>query len=185
MFQTSPLSRFSYPRRHFARLLSVGFTALGLMVLGACSDTPPPESEETAGQTYSTRGVVRQLAAPPGQELYIHHEEIPTFVDMDGEMVGMGSMAMPFPVSEAPIPEDLAVGDKVAFDFEVRWQGSPPMRLLKLTKLPGDTVLSFENAEASTESPAEGHEGHGDHEGHRDPSEDAAPSDSDEGEHQH
>ena len=135
-------------------------TALGLsLALTACSDAPQPGQEAPQAQRYETRGIVRQLAAPPGQELQIHHEAIPTFVNMDGETVGMASMSMPFPVSGTELPTDLQAGDKVRFEFEVSWTGSPPMRLLSLDKLPADTVLSFEEP-AAAETSDEGHEGH-------------------------
>lgn len=142
--------------------------------LGACSDTgsTPADTADTAEeasvQRYEARGLVRQLAKPPGQELQIHHEEIPTFVNMDGEVVGMGSMAMPFPLGDTELPADLQPGDKVSFEFEVSWTGSPPMRLLSLEKLPADTVLDFEAQDDAQDGDGdEGHEGHDDaHEGH-------------------
>ena len=160
------MSRFPSPRP-FLYLSS----ALLVVCLWACGGSDD-SSESDPSYHYSARGVVRQVPVPPGQELYIHHEEIPDFVNIDGEVQGMGSMAMPFPISETPLPPDLKAGDKVAFQFEVQWNGSPPMRLLSLEKLPPETVLSFEApteasdaaSEAST-TEHEGHEGGHEHEG--------------------
>lgn len=144
------------------RTLAALTAGVGLsLVMTACSGSPETDADAPKAQSYESRGIVRQLAAPPGQEMQIHHEAIPTFVDMDGEVVGMGSMSMPFPVADTELPADLQAGDKVSFTFEVSWTGSPPMRLLSLEKLPADTVLSFETTETGgSEAPAEGHEGH-------------------------
>lgn len=136
-------------------------TALIVLSFGACGGNSPESSESAS---YTTRGIVRQLGDGPAQELLIHHEAIPTFVNIDGEVQGMDSMAMPFPVDEAALPEDLQVGDKVSFEFEVSWTGSPPMRLLSLEKLPPETLLAFEMPQDSgtpSES-SEGHDHHGD-----------------------
>lgn len=134
-------------------------------LVGCGSQEAPAEP----GDRYQARGVVRQLPQPPGQELYIHHEAIPTFKNMDGEVEGMGAMAMPFPIDAAPVPEGLKVGDKVSFEFEVNWTGSPPMRLLSLEVLPADTLLEFERpADGPTDAESESQElpegAHGDHE---------------------
>ncbi len=137
-------------------------TALIVLFLGACGGSSP---ESTEAASYTTRGIVRQLGDGPAQELFIHHEAIPTFVNIDGEVQGMGSMAMPFPVDEAALPSDLQVGDKVSFEFEVNWTGSPPMRLLSVEKLPPETLLAFEMPQAG-DAPAESSEDHGPHEDH-------------------
>lgn len=121
---------------------------LALAPLVACSSDPPsPEAEATA-DVYSTRGVVRALPDPakPGSELQIRHEELPEFKSIDGEVVGMKSMTMPFPI-DASMLDGVAVGDRVSFDFEVRWTGSPPMEVTRLEVLPPETRLEFEQTE--------------------------------------
>ena len=155
----------------FLRLSVPLSLALGIslaLFMASCNGSSP-DPDESSAASYRTRGVVRQLAKGPAQELFIHHEAIPTFVNMDGEVQGMGSMAMPFPVSETALPDDLQVGDKVSFEFEVNWTGSPPMRLLALEKLAPDTLLSFEMPEsrdpAADPLPDSSSDGHlGDHE---------------------
>ena len=153
--------------KHLARLpyLPLLCSLFLLSTLSACA--PQSKQDEAPAQRYEARGIVRQLADPPAQELYIQHEEIPSFINIDGEVVGMGSMAMPFPVSETPLPADLKAGDKVSFEFEVSWYGSPPMRLLSLQRLEPNTILSFETESASdTPSHEAGPGDHGNHEDH-------------------
>ena len=123
-----------------------------------CGESDIPEAP---ADRYEVRGIVRQLPKGSTQELYIHHEAIPTFVNIDGEIEPMGSMAMPFPVADANLPQDLKAGDKVTFQFEVSWNGSPPLRLIHLEKLPPETLLAFEIPNKGDEETPDGeHEGH-------------------------
>jgi hypothetical protein len=116
---------------------------------GRTAGEPPPPAD-----TYETRGLVRQLprAERPGSELYIHHEAVPDFRDADGEVVGMESMAMPFPVADPSMLDGLEPGDKVAFTFEMRWEGGDPLLVTRLEKLPPETRLAFEQAAEEPES---------------------------------
>lgn len=124
-----------------------------LLVLAVCgADEPSPAPPDT----YSARGIVRQLPREGRPvELYIHHEAIPSFKDMDGKVVGMDSMAMPFAVADPALIKGLAAGDRVAFDFEMSWQGRDPLSITRLEKLPPETRLAFE---AGPESSQEDHE---------------------------
>lgn len=101
--------------------------------------------------TYEVRGEITRL---PGSDetggqrvVYIRHEAIDEFVGIDGDVVGMNSMTMPFPVSDADELNGLAVGDKIAFSLEVQWEGDPPYRIRRIEKLPADTELVFRSAE--------------------------------------
>jgi len=122
------------------RLPGLAAGPLVLLVL-ACV----PESK-TAGRTYAVRGLVRQLpsADRPQSELVIQHEAIPDFTAMDGKVVGMESMAMPFPVADPAALAALEVGDRIAFTLRVDWDASPPVRVERLEKLPADARLDFE-----------------------------------------
>lgn len=124
--------------KSFRLILGIGLLAAGF---SACGKAPPQPA-----QVYESRGIVRQLPATnaPKPEVYIQHEAIDEFVDHDGNVVGMESMAMPFPVAKIDDLEGLAVGDKIAFSFEVRWEGGHPLRLTELQALPSDTRLGFE-----------------------------------------
>lgn len=113
---------------------------------GSSSKAPADSSASPTVQTYTVRGAVRGLpdASRPGSDFFVHHEAIPDFVNDEGETVGMGSMAMPFPVPDPTLLEGIAVGDKVSMRFEVEWEGSPPLRVVALEVLPPETVLDFE-----------------------------------------
>ena len=119
-------------------------TAVGMALFGCGSDESA--REPSIIHTYDVRGVLRQLprADATQPEIWIHHEEIPTFVDINGEPKGMESMTMPFiPASELSLA-DLVVGDKVTFRLQVDWQATPPATVIRIDKLPPDTVLEWE-----------------------------------------
>lgn len=129
------------PRRHHHAVAILG-ALLWLSTLWGCGEaTPPP-----APDVYECRGVVRQLpaagAAKP--EIYIQHEAIAEFRDANGKVVGMESMAMPFPIEPSMPWQALQVGDKIAFTFEVQWQEGHPLRMTEWQVLDADTRLGFE-----------------------------------------
>ncbi len=88
--------------------------------------------------------MVVELPRPGQRELTLHHEAIPDFVNSAGKVVGMDSMAMPFPVADPQQLEGLAVGDKIAFELEVRWQADDLVLIRHLTRLPPETPLEFD-----------------------------------------
>jgi hypothetical protein len=140
--------------------------------LVACSDpaaeTPRPDPTDPAtyegGQAYTVRGVIAQLPSdgPPPAELKIHHEHIPDFIGENGEIFvnnegipGMKAMVMAFPNLAPGIPlESLEVGDKIEFEFLVRWENKPgggrsaSWLVSRVTNLPDDAEISFENKPA-------------------------------------
>lgn len=129
----------------FHRLLPFFLLTMAGLALCGCGQDESA-SQPSVVHTYDVRGVVRQLPRPeaPQPEIWIHHEEISTFVDINGEPKGMESMTMPFiPASELSI-EGLAVGDKITFRLEVDWQAMPPAQVTAIEKLPADTQLEWE-----------------------------------------
>lgn len=118
------------------------------LVAAACAGSAP-EVTETAGDVhvYEIRGQVTALPDPadPLSNLRVRHEAIPHFVSIDGQVVGMDSMNMPFPVAAGLDLSEIAVGDKVRMTFEVEWEGEIPYQATKMEKLPADAVLDFGN----------------------------------------
>jgi len=106
----------------------------------------PPTTAEALGladQKYTTRAIV--VALPEArQPLMLHHEEIPEFVGKAGEVVGMKEMVMPFEqVAPGVALADLAPGDKIELDFEVRWKQRPRTLVTRIEKLDPSTVLNL------------------------------------------
>lgn len=135
-------------RRASLVALTLAFVPLAL---GGCAG-PPPE-EKPADQSYPLRAIVVALP-PPGAarpHLELHHDAVPGFVSSAGAVVGMDSMTMTFPLADAGELAGIAVGDKVAFDLEIRWADSDPTLVRNLRKLPADTVLGFETPPAPPE----------------------------------
>lgn len=109
------------------------------LVVGCESAPPLPPADHT----YETRGMVERLQARNDPRLMILHEEIPDFVGIDGNVAAMHSMSMEFGVAPDVSTAGLAVGTKIAFTFEVRWEGGEPLLITKLETLPADTKLDL------------------------------------------
>lgn len=124
--------------------------ALALPLLSTGCGGPAEVHQEP--ESYSVRGLVRQLpeANRRGRELLVWHEAIVEFKDMEGEVVGMESMSMGFPLADDELAAGLAVGDRIRMDFDVRWDSGHPLTLTAIEKLPPDTRLDFEVQEADS-----------------------------------
>jgi Cu/Ag efflux protein CusF len=136
------LSRSSIPCELLLALVAI-------VTLGACSPKPEatvtgePAEAAPAVQRYEARGVVSRLPTESAPALYVRHETIPDFVGMDGEVVGMDSMTMPFPLADGVDLAGIEPGDKVAFTLEVEWEGDLPYRISRIEELPPDTALDL------------------------------------------
>ncbi|MEM6455664.1 MAG: copper-binding protein [Acidobacteriota bacterium] len=120
--------------------------ALVLLALGgliACAGPAPPPPPD---HVYEVRGLVRQLPDPsqPGSEFFVTHESVPDFVDLSGEVVGMGVMTMPFQVASPSLLDGVEVGDKIVFTLETRDAASPPVQISRIEVLADDTALALE-----------------------------------------
>lgn len=107
---------------------------------GGRSGGPPPDGR------YELQGIVERLPQGPDNSLYIRHEAIDDFRDAHGEIVGMDSMTMPFPVAEGVPLEGVEAGDPIAFTFEVRWNDQPRFQVTSLRELPAGTEIEFRRA---------------------------------------
>jgi hypothetical protein len=110
------------------------------------ANQPAAQPTRPASDTYTVRGVILQLPDPanPASELRIKHEAVADLKNISGQVVGMASMAMPFPIAEGVSLDGYAVDDIIEFNFEVIWRPDPSWRLTSISKLPADTVLVFE-----------------------------------------
>lgn len=146
-------------KRPTKTVLRTLLTCFALAQLIACGSDAPASSEAEPADVYTVRGIVRALPSPdrPGSELQVRHEALPDFKSIDGEVVGMKSMTMPFP-ADPDLLEGVEVGDRISFDFEVSWTGSPPMKVTRLEVLSPDTVLGFEAPDEGASADAEAQE---------------------------
>jgi Cu/Ag efflux protein CusF len=125
-----------------------------------------PRAETAAPASYPVRGEVVSMPGAGGREVLIRHESVPGLRNAAGEVVGMESMTMPFALGEDVDRATLAVGDRIEFVLEVRWDDRDPVTVTQVTKLPPGTRLEFDppqpeaatpvSPEGETPSPPEG-----------------------------
>ena len=124
----------------------VAVTLLALLassvLLGCGRKEAKPEAPTL--HTYELRGVVSRLPDPADTQIWIHHEAMPDFVDIFGEISGMEAMTMPFTPAPNLSLEGIEMGSKVSFRLEVDWQSAVPARITAIAVLPADTQLDFE-----------------------------------------
>ncbi|MFO7652748.1 MAG: copper-binding protein [Candidatus Krumholzibacteriia bacterium] len=98
-------------------------------------------------EVYTVRGIVERLPEEGGdRSVYIRHQAIPEYRDDTGEVVGMDSMTMPFPVADSVSLDGLEPGDPVEFTFEVSYQPSR-YEITAIEELPAGTEVRFERAQ--------------------------------------
>ncbi|HEX7183469.1 MAG TPA: copper-binding protein [Thermoanaerobaculia bacterium] len=119
-----------------------------LALLTACAGKEE-EDATGGGRTYTVRGQVTQLPDPanPGSGIYISHEAIDDYVGRSGEVEGMDSMNMPFPVGAGVSLEGIQPADVVEFDLHVDWESERPVEITRIRELPASTKLDFRAAE--------------------------------------
>jgi len=128
---------------------------LAAALAGGCGGDDPGRASSVEPATppdgtYTVRAeVVAELdpERPEDRQLRIRHEAVPEFVGFEGEVVGMASMTMPFPVAPGVDLDGVEAGDPVEVTFEVRWEEAPPLRIVELRELPTGTELDFDTAE--------------------------------------
>ncbi len=157
-----------------ARSLLLPVVIVGVLVLAACDASqqqPAPDGTTTgkpaqeheqpspdgpaARHTYTVRGVVVDLPAPdrPASDFVLEHEEIPDFVRSDGSL-GMPAMRMPFSSQEPIDLSALTIGDKVAFEWTVWWEGSFPHSIIRnIRVLDPDTPLALPSTMGEADVP--------------------------------
>ena len=105
--------------------------------------------DEASGQHYTVRGQVKQLPDPrnPGTGLYVTHEAIDNWVGRSGEVEGMDSMTMPFPVDEDVSLDDIQPNDAIEFEVHVDWEADLAVEITSIRELPPGTQLVFGSAD--------------------------------------
>lgn len=121
--------------------VTCALAAAVLAASGGCRRKVPV----SVADVYTVRGVVEKLpqAEGPDRDLYIHHAPIPNFRDEHGQVVGMTSMTMPFPVADGVSLAGIAPGDPVEFTFAITWKAPAGYRVMRIHKLPAGTVVDF------------------------------------------
>jgi len=126
-----------------------GILVVSLSGCGGGGNGPAePEAGTSPTWTYTVRGIVTALPdeiAP--RRLYVRHEAIEDF-RVDDRIVGMASMVMPFELAPDIDIAGLAVGDKVAFEWQVGGD-SPSGRVTRLERLPYDEDLVLDGGPGS------------------------------------
>jgi Cu/Ag efflux protein CusF len=115
--------------------------AITVVTLGGCGREPAAPAPDA----YTVQGVVEKLPQTdgPDRSVYIHHQPIPGFRDEHGNVVGMMSMTMPFPLGPGVSLAGIAVGDPVEFTFTVSWKGRAGYQITSIRKLPAGTTVDF------------------------------------------
>lgn len=125
--------------------------------LAGCKKEPaaPAPAAKAAGPAvnYNVRGVITNLPDPAktSSHLMIHHEAIPDFA-VNGKVVGMAEMTMPFPTATGLSLSGLAVGDPVSFTMEVIEKPVKRYQITRIEKLPAETKLEFKAPPAAPSS---------------------------------
>ena len=106
------------------------------------------ETDLPAPAEYQVRGLVRQVKPQSigSTQLSIHHEAIPDFVGIRGDVEGMKSMTMPFTVAESVDLEGIGPGTKLQFRLTVDWTAPEPALITAIEVLPAETPLQLDGS---------------------------------------
>jgi hypothetical protein len=110
------------------------------MLALACGSADPPV------RRYHARGLVADVSNDQGLSVVIHHERIDAFEGRDGKKSSMDSMKMLFGVASDVPKEVFQSGQKLAFDFDVRWDRQPALLVVKAERLDSDTPLELHDS---------------------------------------
>lgn len=104
----------------------------------ACHTSDPPDHR------YHVRGLVSEVAGSGSERsITIHHEAIPSFVGRDGKTAPMPSMKMAFGAADEVPSALFQPGEKIGFDFEMRWSRRPALWIVHVEPLPRSTQLEL------------------------------------------
>lgn len=137
------------------RVFRTGSVAMLALLFGFGCPSRPGEPPAAPGDaSYRVEGTIVALPSRERPHLLVHHEAIPQFRNESGEIVGMDSMTMPFPVAPGVTLEGFEPGTPVLLTFEVRWRASKDrFRIVSLERL----------AASRSDPPSTATEGHAPH----------------------
>lgn len=140
----------------FAPMHSLRSRAPLLLCLALCLACSPRQETAPPAASGGTQIKVRaSVVALPGEDamLHLHHEAMPDFPGQDGQVTGMDSMTMPFPVTQDLSLEGIAVGDRVEASLLVNWKADPSVQVVAVKELPADAPpLDFGDTEPANPS---------------------------------
>ena len=114
--------------------------------LGACSRSETGEGSDKAepSHSYQVRGLVKAVRLDKkATTLSIEHEAIPSWVNRQGQKVGMMSMTMDFVAAPKLDVGAIKAGDKIAFDLDVYYGEDSRLEITSIEELPPDTALEI------------------------------------------
>jgi len=111
-----------------------------------------PEDPPQPVRRYPVRAEIVHMPEKPGGYLMVRHEAVDDFVDVTGDLVGMSSMVMEFPVAKEASVEGLKVGDKIEAILVVDWTRGYG-ELDHIRRLPPGTKLQFRKARPARKAP--------------------------------
>lgn len=124
-----------------------------LVLTAGCGPTPTPPATESAGETADTPSgartyvvrarVVRINSRARPVQIDIEHEAIPELIGPGGEVEGMHSMVMPFPVADGVALDGLAADDFIEIDLSIDWEADRPAVITAIRPLPASTQLNL------------------------------------------
>jgi len=141
------------PERTVARWAAWAGLAMLATVTSVGSDRAVAEDPPQPVRRYKVRAEIVRMPERPGGYLMVRHEAVDEFVDVTGELVGMDSMVMEFPVAKDASVAGLKAGDKIEALLEVDFSKGFG-ELEHIRKLPSETVLQFRKARPAANPPA-------------------------------
>lgn len=117
-------------------------------LLTACGGKSQPGDDLPPPATYEVRGLVRTIKEQSigSTQLSIHHEAMPDFVGIKGQVEGMKSMTMPFTVAESVDLDGITPGTKILFQLTVDWSAPEPALITAIEVLPPESTLQLESS---------------------------------------
>jgi Cu/Ag efflux protein CusF len=123
-------------------LLTILLFTLPPLLAAGCSGR---SGTRNTGHTYTVRALVEELPGPTNG-LNLTHEAIDDWRGRSGEVTGMSTMTMPFPLADGVSLAGIERGDVVEIQLHVDWEQDLAVQITALRELPRGTRLDFREA---------------------------------------